>query len=295
MSNRIIKSEFYLPKNYIWKPQSKGGKLPKKGDIIIGFELEVEKTDGSLEHRYEIAKEVHKYLKESNLKDLYYCICNDGSLGSGFEIKFHPCILKRYYELSKDIREFFAFLRKNGLTASKYWCGLHFHISRIYKINDQNYISRSLNYNNQRILDGLLGEYKNLFVRLARRNSFCGRIQKKSLDEYGDIEADWGGDRAQAVCDYYIESMSSEDYNWDCGQHMEFRMWKGALNFDTFMARLELTYLLFKECVKEIKWEDVLKKYNKKVTDNYMYRKLIKLSKKHKLNYALDYIRSSFS
>lgn len=177
-----------------------------------GVELEVESVSGDL---YDNAKKVRALLGE------FAYLKYDGSLNNGFEVVTHPGTLA-YHRTAWD--EFFS-KRPRGLRSyDTSTCGLHIHASKrgltplqIAKLVF--FVSAPIN--------------ARFIRRIAGRdaNRHCRKVQKK----LGDCHRDDDGDRYHAV-------------NLCPSRTIEFRLFKGTLNKQSFFRALEFVDALIKYC-----------------------------------------------
>ena len=208
-------------------------------DFCIGFELEVEKF-GSTECN-DMARAV---------KEMFPVICShDGSLSNGFEIVSHPMSYDYIMENKDKLINMLEQLKNNNYRSHDTdTCGLHFHVSHPQK---------------EEIIDRIIlvmETYKDELIRFSRRtspqiNSWC-----KFLSDVRDDEPD----TIKSL--YYIKNNKEKNtrymaLNLTNYNTIEFRLFRGTLNFDTFLASVELVNNIVTLCsnlnipVEEITWD----------------------------------------
>ena len=195
-------------KDYEYKPVPVFSPTPNPSTaehLYLGIELEIEVVISA--DRNEIAEEVQR------LQGRVYCK-KDGSLDKGFEIVSHPATLG--YHLS-DMRwaEILAYLREQDCSShNTTTCGLHIHINRDY-LTIQEQIKLAIFIHTQA---------KNI-TKIARRDSSYAKY-KDGIEKLSDEEKISNGDRYEAL-------------NFQNRSTVEFRMFRGTLNAETFFATLE--------------------------------------------------------
>lgn len=203
-----------------WKLHSTSEENPA---FYIGHELEID--DGSL------TEEV-----VNTITSTIPAICmHDGSLSDdGIEIISHPLSYNYMLSQENNYRELFDTLSseyhyKSHNTST---CGLHFHVTRPQ---------------NPDIIDRILlfmETYKEEIIRLSRRTT-------------GEIESwcNFLSDRRTNVSEKQLKSLDYIKKNKETSHRymalnltnyntIEFRIFKGTLNYDTFMADFEFVYNL---------------------------------------------------
>ena len=206
-----------------------------KSSIIngyLGIELEVDK--GGEDDEY--ASEVNDMLGYT------YCK-HDGSLDEGFEIVTFPGTLEYHMEAKSKWEEASRFLfDRDYRSHDARTCGLHVHVSRDAfgeTPEEQEAAIARLVYLFERHWDN--------FVTFSRRT-------KGQLREWANK---YGRDDGETIKDLYDKAKGSysryKAINLCNKDTIEFRMWRGTLNIDTFMATLQLVALLVKASTKSTK------------------------------------------
>lgn len=225
--------------NYI--PEFKFHKLSNKDKLFIGAEIEIDcggKSD-------DVAKEVI----DSIGKDNVYCK-HDGSLSNGFEIVTHPATLE--YHKTLPYESTFKMLTDKGYKShNTTTCGLHIHVDRNYlgidKLTQDLSISKLLY---------LFEKFWDKIVLVARRDSnyYASRFY------LGENET---------PLDMYAKSKNASKYGAInlCHQNtVEIRIYKGTLNYNTFINTLEFTKVMVNLArdtdiynIQNITWDNILK------------------------------------
>ena len=218
-----------------WQKQTLKNENPP---YCIGFELEVENTKHSHDNN-DLARFV---------KNTYPVICSkDGSIDYGFEIVSHPLSYNYIVENQDKLKTMLEELASRGCEShNPGTCGLHFHVTHPH---------------NDDIIDRIIlimETYKEELITFSRRTS--GQMEQwcKFLSDIKD------GEDCKSL--YYIKknketstrymALNLTNYNT-----IEFRIFRGTLNFDTFMASVELVNNIMTLCsnleipIEEITWD----------------------------------------
>ena len=215
--------------------------------LYMGIELEVvnnEETD--FEILNDNAENIAKYLG----KDFVY-METDGSLDdSGFEIITQPATLKYHTNMKDNYKSAFKYCINNNLRSHDTGvCGLHVHFNRDYfSDNEDLYLTRLL-YLTEKFWDEL--------SKFSRRTSY-------SLNHWAK--------RYNAAPEEVVEGSKYGDYdryyaiNLTNINTVEFRIFRGTLRLEIFIATLQLVDTMVKKCksvksaeeLQSINWEDLL-------------------------------------
>jgi hypothetical protein len=154
----------------------------------------------------------------------------DGSLSNGFEIISHALTYKEHLKLENTYRALFKTLSDNGgRSHDTTTCGLHVHISNEF-----------LNDNQRRFIVDFFLENKTYIEKFSRRKD-------SGYSAFNDYDSS-KRNRYSAV-------------NLTNKKTIEFRCFKGTLNFDTYFATLQFVlcvYLFSKSRSKNNKWSTFL-------------------------------------
>lgn len=207
--------------NYSHRPSMKFHKINFENENapFLGIELEVErKNSNGLKHRAMagLIEHDHWYFK------------TDGSLTDGFEIVTHPMTfnyVKRYEEVfSESLKK----LVENGYNSyDANTCGMHIHISK--KCFTTWHLYRFLKF---------FVENKEFIVAISQR-----KIEK--LKKWANIEDD---NDTSLIYKAKKKEGNSERYvaiNLKNTQTIEIRIFRGTLNFNSFMKNIEFAHALF--------------------------------------------------
>ena len=209
----------YAIKNYSYKPEPI---FYGSGNLFFGIELEIDKAgenDNNAQTIIDVANRTYEHI---------YCK-HDGSIDSGFEIVSHPMTLE-YHTDKMNWREVFDKAVDMGYRSHQTdTCGLHIHVSRdafgkTYE-EQENAIGRIVFF---------VEKHWNEIVKFSRRT-------QENLNR-------WAARYAT------ISATSEETYKKAKDRHMgryvavnlensntvEFRLFRGTLNYKTFLATLQL-------------------------------------------------------
>ncbi len=215
---------------------------------FIGCEIETE--CGDLDERVQIT---HRWGNDE--EDIYQM--HDGSLdSSGIECITQP-MSKEYFD-SFDFERWMDALTDAGARSHDTSdCGLHVHLSREWLKTD--------NRDEQAVLVGRMKQFISdnqiMVERFCRRSSnhWCDYQSSYDRDYKNDLTKDEKADahKKNAKCGDRYQSVNNNNYNT-----IEFRMFRGTLNANTFRASVEfclrlVDYVLTKEDGTE-NWYDFL-------------------------------------
>lgn len=247
-------------KNYDYKPYPNflsEQKVPsERNALFMGVELEIDKGERPCACAEELA-EIETYNDEFYMK-------HDSSLEDvGIEIVSHPATLS--YHLNRfQWKEVFSTAKKFGYKShDARTCGLHVHVSRAYLAADENGVtSEEREELNTAKIILFVEKHWDEMVRFSRRDRYqldrwakCPDSAITPEDEIGNIKDklyNLTDDRYQAV-------------NLCNSSTIEFRLFRGTLNLNTFKATLEFVQLLCDYCkehnLKEVldsSWDDLI-------------------------------------
>ena len=223
--------------------------------LYMGFELECGGATSS--ECKDAANDI-----ESLGKDIY--LKSDGSIPEyGFEIVSHPMTLSVHENAGWD--DVLTSAVSNGLRSHDLGpsaCGLHVHASRNF-MRAERWV----------ILDWFVSKHKTVFEKIARRE-----------------ETHWAEFKAPAptahLKDAYGRSSSRyQAVNFSNRNTVEFRMFRGTLKYETFIATLEIVDALVR-WAKQVHVADIIS--DKKGFCTFT-KYIIKNSNRYK--YAIDYLK----
>lgn len=234
--------------------------------FYIGHELEVENPRGD--------RGCVDYLYDN----LNVVCMHDGSLDTGYEIISHPQSFNYIMERKEDYKKAFEELINNGYKSHETdTCGLHFHVSRPFynRIRDlENNWSRTeeetkeledLRAKQNDIIDRIIlvmETYKEELVQFSRRNPSQLTRWAKFMSDYdttpsGGIKSLYYIKKHKDTCNRY------QALNLTNRATIEFRIFRGTLKYETFMASIELVNNIVKQCsdlsipITDINWKTI--------------------------------------
>lgn len=233
----------------------------------LGFELEVENPNND--------DSMGGYLLDHNLPIIRM---HDGSLNyGGFENISHPLSYKYIMEHKEDFKNLLDTFIENGYKSHETdTCGLHFHVSRPYqeelnKFNTWNMTDEEKEQYKEvqgkqdlvieRILL-LMETYKEPLIAFSRR-------KPSQLQHWAQFLSDRvNKDSGEIKSLYYIKkhkdtSSRYQALNLTNRNTIEFRIFRGTLKYETFMATIELVNNIVEQCsdlskpITEINWNTI--------------------------------------
>lgn len=187
--------------------------------IIKGFELEVCGND-------------NKFMTEK-VRDIlgdFVVFERDSSIGSGFEIISHP-FTTQYLSKNRDsIKNALDRLLYNGYSSDNNYCGLHIHVSRKSLV-------AGTELDEEQVIDNMLlilETFKEELITFSRRS-------EGQLDEWCSFLTQ---DKSELSYKFIKEKKRSSGrykvLNLTNSKTVEFRLFRGTLDYRTFMAAMEL-------------------------------------------------------
>lgn len=264
--------EYYCPRcydrrqevihNYSYKPEPifYGGN-GNDAKMYMGIELEIDHGG----ERNDYAK---KILDMANTNGTVVYAKHDGSIDNGFEIVSHPATLE-YHTHNIAWRELMAeAIRLDYDSHNTSTCGLHIHISRdalgdTYEAQEDT-ISRII-YFVEKHWNKVLKFTRRSESRMARWAARYGK-QPTVEDTYKGAKCSWG--RYHCI-------------NLENSATIEFRMFRGTLKYDTFLATLQFTALLCEMC----------KKITNKGTERLSWNAFCKRIDREKMPELVEYLK----
>lgn len=227
----------------------------------IGSELEMENDS--------VDGDCVRYLKD----EFDAILAHDGSLdGNGaMEWVDDPRSLKAHYEIADKKREAFNRLVRSGYRShDTSTCGLHFHVSRPYQeeINALDFYNDEdrkkideLRDKQEDIINRIIlvmETYKEELIRFSRRKDtyWCKWLSDVVTCDNGKITSLDFIKKVKGESMGHHRALNLENRNT-----IEFRIFKGTLNFDTYMASLELVNNIVELCsdlefpLEKITWD----------------------------------------
>lgn len=222
-----------------WQPKQTEDE--PKPQFYIGHELEID--EGS---------DMQTAVEEITSRLNGICM-HDGSLSDdGIEFISHPLSYNYMLSLENDYRRVFTNLINLGYRSHETdTCGLHFHVTRPQ---------------NTDIIDRIIlfmETYKEEIIRLSRRThgeiaDWCNFLSDKRQTSEKQLKSlDYIKKNKETSTRYMALNLTNS-------RTIEFRIFKGTLNYETFMADFEFVYFLTTLCsdlslpIEEITWERVV-------------------------------------
>ncbi|MCI9976511.1 amidoligase family protein [Clostridioides difficile] len=211
--------------------------------LYLGIELEIDKGGKNEEN----AKFIQNFLGEKNCY-----IVKDGSLEDGLEIVTHPCTLQYHKKLA--YKDLFKRLEEKGYKShDTKTCGYHVHVNRDFFSTDltiQDLCITKILY--------LIEKYWEYVKAIARRNSnqYSQRLGIKDNESMFELLIKAKGNNYRSK--YNVVNLEHDET-------IEFRMFRGTLRYETFIATMEFIYNLVYICkdtslenIQNVEFQDIL-------------------------------------
>lgn len=204
------------------------------GQYTFGFELEVQRKRTCELSNDKMANKIIEACGD------LFVFEHDGSIGDGFEIISHPMTWKYF---NRNINIFIKLLKL--LDENKYKshdggkCGLHVHVSRNHlPLDEQIYWITNINFILERFQTEIYKFSRRDYLEHPSNGSYCKSLTEKIRLDNGHESIN--KDRIKEI----IKSDSRNDRYVNlnlCNQKtIEFRMFRGTLNWNTFFLSLNL-------------------------------------------------------
>jgi len=243
-----------LIRNYSYKPTTEFISMPYDAKEVpfFGLELEVERMDKSETSRGDMAKKIEN-------KAWYFK--NDGSLNNGFEIVTHPLTFSYIKHSAKDFESALNELSCNAYNSyNANTCGMHIHISKkafgtwqLYKFMK------------------FFAENVPFIVAISQRK-MDKLVQWANIEDNDDNTLMYKAKKKEGNSARYV-AINLQNYST-----IEVRIFRGTLNFNSFMKNIEFIHALYmftKEC--KIITLDSFKEYISNSCEYSNLKKFIKL------------------
>lgn len=232
----------------------------------LGIELEVDNTDGNYDNKliYQAAESIlDNYCEQLYLK-------HDGSLSHGFEIVSHPATLE-YHQNEFGWQEIMNTCKESTLRSfDTSTCGLHIHLSRDYFGDTQEIQDLHIS----KLLLLISKFYDSHLLKFSRR-------QPNELRWCENISIDYEeNDDEKTIVDKMKQSKSKGRYtavNLLNSNTIEFRLFKGTLNYSTFISSLQFVMEISKyakntelKSIPTTNWSDIFLFTEFKELKNYL-------------------------
>lgn len=216
-----------------------------ENSLYMGVELEVD--EGGESDR--MVGEIMPIMNDEG-KFFIYC-SHDGSLEEGFEIITQPATIDYHCSIEDKYRKMFSTLISNGYQShNTSTCGIHIHFNRNYYADNENlYITRLL-YLLEKFWDEIVIFSRRAPRRLERYSKKVDCSSRTYINRYNKSGNHEGH--------YYALNITNENT-------IEFRVFRGTLNIESFMAILDFVNTIVrkaKECstrtLQKITFEDLM-------------------------------------
>jgi len=241
-------------RNYSYKPTTQFISMPydSKDVPFFGIELEVEKMDKS---------ETQRHVMASKIENKAWYFKNDGSLNNGFEIVSHPLTFSYIKHSAKDFESALNELSNNAYNSyNANTCGMHIHISKkafgtwqLYKFMK------------------FFAENVPFIVAISQRK-MEKLVQWANIEDNDDNALMYKAKKKEGNSARYV-AINLQNYST-----IEVRIFRGTLNFQSFMKNIEFVHALYmftKEC--KIITLDSFKEYIANSCEYSNLKKFIKL------------------
>ena len=208
-------------RNYSYKPTRQFISMPydAKDVPFFGIELEVEKMDKSETTRGDMAKKIEN-------KAWYFK--NDGSLNNGFELVSHPLTFSYIKHSAKDFENALNELSNNAYNSyNANTCGMHIHISKkafgtwqLYKFMK------------------FFAENVPFIVAISQRK-MEKLVQWANIEDNDDNTLMYKAKKKEGNSARYV-AINLQNYST-----IEVRIFRGTLNFQSFMKNIEFVHALY--------------------------------------------------
>ena len=236
-------------------------------NLYLGIELEITKAIYGRCTQSEHIDNVF-YIRK-NFKELGLNFETDSSIGDGMEIVTQPMTYKYFKENQDKFKSIFEYLTSKGyFSHDKGKCGLHIHVSK-----------NALGDTNEKIQQTI--EKIMLFVETYRNNmELFSRRKHQEFSSYNCYTIPYHKQHSSGNYikndDYYKSGKMLYEINKnDCighssvvntdtstGETVEFRMFRGTLKYETFVATIEFVNNLVHVCkenmTSKISWNKVI-------------------------------------
>jgi hypothetical protein len=190
----------------------------EKANRFFGVELEIENVHDDDEHEEVLLGDIERFI--------YYK--HDGSLNNGFEVVTHPFTWK-WMRKNRDILDPIFNLKNHGYRS---WdtdtCGMHVHVTK-----------QSISCLTLYRLLKIFNNYPSWILAISRRT-------KSNLDNWAAVEFDSSlSNIAKRKSDSHQRYRA---INLCPVNTIEFRIFRGTLNKESFMANLEFVHTIIEYC-----------------------------------------------
>ena len=239
------KRHFVTPYHH-YQPHLEFHKEPDDDNLFLGVELEVDQGGQSDSE----AKAIMEIMNKNENGFMVYC-SRDGSLNRGIEIITMPATLNYHKKLKTKYKTLFQRLIRDGYRShNTTTCGIHVHFSRAFFCDNEDECVTKLLYLVERFWDEI--------VVFSRRDytALDNFAKKPESDSKGFLRS-WNKSNDHDGR-YYAVNITNNNT-------IELRMFRGTLNYDSFMAILDFADKLARTCqektneeLQSMSFEDLL-------------------------------------
>ena len=250
-------------KNYSYKPEPI---FYGSGNLFYGVELEIDKG-GEDNSNAQILLDA-----ANSISERIYCK-HDGSISNGFEIVSHPMSLDYHINNMNWLDVFEKAVQMNYRSHNTSTCGLHIHCSRSAFGKEHEQVDQTIG----RIVF-FVEKHWNELVKFSRRTSEnLNRWAAKYATISNTTEETYKKAKDKRMGRYVAVNLENYDT-------IEFRLFRGTLNYKTFIATLQLVdeicyqaiHLSDKE-MEDMSWSDFVSRILPKKAELIEYLKFKRL------------------
>ena len=221
LSDRAIKEYGYKPEPVFYGP----------GPLYLGTELEID-CGGEYDSNAE------KLINIANVHNEHIYCKHDGSIDSGFEIVSHPMTLD-YHMNNMNWREVFDKAVSMGYRSHQTsTCGLHCHVSRrglgTLPEEQEAVIARIVYFTEN---------HWNDLLKFSRRTEASMNRWASRYGITGNTQSTYKNAKDKHMGRYVAVNLENYDT-------VEFRLFRGTLRYETFIAALQLTDEICRVCIR---------------------------------------------
>ena len=201
--------------------------IENKNQLYLGIELEFDSRIVEVGFRNNKINLIHSSNQIFGNNTFAYYM-NDGSLSHGLELITQPATYEVHEEILDKYTEVFNMIKEHGFKSDSYsTCGLHIHFNRNYFDDNPDLYTINLLYLTEKF-------WKDLVLMSRRNYDRLTRWANKYSDEPQKIVDDMKHNRYYHCDRYKAINLTNENT-------IEFRIYRGTLVPEFFMAILELT------------------------------------------------------
>lgn len=250
------------------------------------FGIELETTKDVCERFTQSHHTDTLYYIRKNFKTLDLNFETDASIGDGVEVITQPMSMEYIKTHKDDFKSILTYLSDNGYYShNKGKCGLHIHVSKIALGSTNEQIQETIEKimlfvetyrNNIEILSrrrhNQYSRYNSYTIPYHKENTFSSDTMFKNDDFYKSGKLLYELNQRDGIGHSSVVNVNTGT-STTAGKTVEFRMFRGTLKYETFMATIEFVYNLVNVCrdnmVSKISWNKVIN-YSGEYLKNYV-------------------------